>query len=159
MSAKDLAGASKLPATARDDSRTPIELQRERLLENVGSVSSIYLYQSYLNVGLLADAVKNETYTREEATDTLSTITALLQTVDVQMQKLENVGLDQEEVDAVQQVRKVSDLLQSQAGHLQAHWKTGGKSSLDQFREVRRQSWTELRAILGLGDQKTAKSE
>src|ERR1043165_3071665 len=97
------------------------KLQRERLLESVGSISSIYLYQSYINIGLLADAAKNETYAKEQSTAVLSTIVSLVQTVDSQMQKLENVGLDAEEVDAVKQVRKISDLLISQANHLQTH--------------------------------------
>lgn len=157
------APAQKTPAApsagARDDNKAQIDLQRERLLENVGSVSSIYLYQSYLNVGLLADAVKNDTYTKEEAAALLSTIMTLLQTVDAQMQKLENVGLDEEEVAAVKQVRKISGLLKAQAGHLQTHWNTDAKAPLDQYQQVRRQSWTELRAVLGLGAQDPAMPE
>jgi hypothetical protein len=144
--------------TANDDNKTRAELQRERLLENVGSVSAIQLYQSYLNVGLLADAVKNQSYTREEATEILHTILPLMQTVDAQTKGLEDIGLDEEEVAAVKQLRKISRLIKSQADHLQNHWRTGDKSSLDEFQRVRGQSWLELRLILGLGAPNPAKA-
>jgi hypothetical protein len=146
-------------AVVRNDNQSQNDLQRERLLESIGSVSSIYLYQSYLNVGLIADAVKNDTYSKDEAVELLSTIVTLLQTVDAQMQKLESVGLDDEEVAAVKQVRSISSLIKSQTTHLQSHWKTGEKSNLDQFHQTRRQSWTELCSILGLGAQNPAKAE
>ncbi len=135
---------------ARDDNQAQSELQRERLLESVGSVSSIYLYQSYLNVGLIADGVKNDTYTKEEAGELLNTIVTLLQTVDAQMQKLENIGLDEEEVAAVKQVRNISGSIKAQTIHLQNHWKTGDKLSLDQFNQSRHESWNELRTVLRL---------
>ena len=67
------------------------------------------------------------------------------------MKKLENIGLDTEEIAAVNQVRKVSALRKSQAGHLQTHWKMRDQAALDQFHKARRQSWVELRAVLGLG--------
>jgi hypothetical protein len=146
-------------AVARDDARPQNELQRERLLESVGSVSSIYLYQSYLNVGLIADAVKNDTYTKEEAAELLGTVVALLQTVDAQMQKLESIGLDQEEVAAVKQVRSISGLIKSQTSLLQTHWKAGDKGSLDRFLQVRHESWNELRDVLGLAAPTSGKDE
>jgi hypothetical protein len=135
-----------------------LELQRERLLETVGSVSSIYLYQTYLNIGLLADAVKSDTYTKKDSEEVLNTLVTLLRTVDTQAQKLENVGLDDEEMAAVGQVRKVSGLLQAQASHLQAHWRTGDKTSLEQFQVARRDSWIELRLILGLAAENPGKT-
>jgi hypothetical protein len=135
---------------SRDDKKSQAALQHECLLENFGSVSSIYLYQSYLNVGLLADAVKNGAYTKDRAADLLSTIMTLLETVDAQMQKLDNIGLDEDETAAVGQIHKISELLQAQTESLQTHWKTGEKASLEKFNQARRESWNELRQILGL---------
>ena len=150
---------NKPAASPSPPSQARFDLQRERLLETVGSVSSIYLYQTYLNVGLLADAANNDTYSAKDSAEMLTGMTTLLQTVDAQMRKLENLGLDEEEMAAVTQVRKVSALLQSQANHLQAHWKTGEKSSLDQFNQVRRESWVELRVVLGLAGEPAAKTD
>src|SRR5262245_57768816 len=53
------AGATPEPPPAR----TP----HERMLETLGGLSAAHLYQSYLNIGLLADAVENETYTEAQA--------------------------------------------------------------------------------------------
>jgi divalent metal cation (Fe/Co/Zn/Cd) transporter len=154
--------ASETPSASPDsaaDGEAPTDAQRAQLLESVGSVSSIYLFQTHQNIGLLADAIKNETYTKEEAVELMSTALPLLQTVDAQMQKLENVGLDEDEVAAVKQVRKVSALLKDQVGHLQAHLQSGGKSSLEPFHRVRRESWNELRIVLGLAEQNAVNAE
>src|SRR5262249_41531096 len=136
--------SEQLPVPTKDNTKPVAELQREQLLENVGSVSSIYLYQSYLNVGLLADAVENDTYTKKDAIEILKNISTLLHTVDRQMAKLEAAGLENEEVEAIQQIRKVSKLLKSQAGFLQTHWQTSDKAAFENFHEARQQSWTEL---------------
>lgn len=142
-----------------DQGVAQVELQRERLLESVGSVSAIQLYQSYLNVGLLADAVRNQSYTKEEAADILNTIVPLMQTVDAQMRKLEDIDLDQDEAAAVKEVRRISGMISLQAEHLKAYWKTGDKTSLESFQGVRRESWVELRTILGLAGQNPAKAD
>jgi hypothetical protein len=150
--------ASSKPTPPARDGLGQADVQRERLLESVGSVSSIYLYQTYLNIGLLADAVRSDTYAKKDAGEVLSTLLTLLRTVDAQMQKLENAGLDEDELSAVNQVRKISRLLQNQADHLQRHWKTGEASSLTEYQQVRRHSWIELRLILGLAAENADKT-
>jgi hypothetical protein len=128
------------------------EVQRDCLLENVGSVGCIYLYQSHLNIGLLADAVENQTYTKQHAAEILATTATLVQTVDGQMEKLASVGLEKEEMDSINLVRDISKLLKAQTDHLQKHWQTGDKSALDAFQQARQNSWKELRSILGLSE-------
>src|SRR5207249_7457862 len=54
----------------------------ESLLEAVGGLSVAHLYQSYLNIGLLADAVESETYSDKEALPILQKIQDLLGGVD-----------------------------------------------------------------------------
>ena len=125
-----------------------------RLLESVGSLCAVQLYQSYLNVGLLADAVEHDTYTKADAGQILSTIVTLSQTVDGQLQKLAETGLDTDDSTALDRVRKASALVRTQAMHLQTFWNSGEKNHIDDYQRVRRQCWQELRSILGLPEEK-----
>ena len=121
-----------------------------RLLESIGSLCAVQLYQSYLNVGLLADAVEHETYPKEEAIQILGTIVTLSQTVDGQLRKLGGAGLEKDDVDSLERVRKASELVRNQATHLQAFWDTGEKQHIESYRASRAKCWQELQAILGL---------
>ena len=125
-----------------------------RLLESVGSLCAVQLYQSYLNVGLLADAVEHDTYTKADAGQILGTIVTLSQTVDGQLQKLAETGLDHDDSTALDRVRKASALVRTQAMHLQTFWNSGEKSHIDDYQRVRQQCWQELRSILGLPEEK-----
>lgn len=149
------AGAESKPKADAEAVEKPdtADAQRGILLENVGSVSSIQLYQSYLNVGMLADAVENETYTKQDAGEVLATIAAFLQTVDRQMEKLEQIGLEKEDMDSIKRIRDVSKLLRSQTQDLQTHWQTGDKAAFASFHEARQQSWQQLQVILGFNDK------
>jgi hypothetical protein len=121
-----------------------------RLLESIGSLCAVQLYQSYLNVGLLADAVEHETYPKQEATQILGTIVTLSQTVDGQLRKLGDAGLEKDDVDSLERVRKASELVRNQATHLQGFWDTGEKQHIESYRAARSKCWQELQAILGL---------
>jgi hypothetical protein len=148
---KDLPTAKPAPTLApKTGSEAKAAMQRDRVLETAGSLGAVHLYQSYLNVGLLADAVEHETYTKAEAAEVLSTITLLLETARVQMEKLENIELDAEDVKALKQAEEVAKLLKAQSDHLREHWASGDKLAIDRYHEVRKQSWSELAKVLGV---------
>jgi hypothetical protein len=125
-----------------------------RLLESVGSLCAVQLYQSYLNVGLLADGVEHEAYSKADAAEILKTIVTLSQTVDGQLQKLADSGLEKDDQKALDRVRKASALVRTQAGHLQSFWTSGEKNHVDEYQRLRQQCWQELRSILGLPEEK-----
>ena len=125
-----------------------------RLIESVGSLCAVQLYQSYLNVGLLADGVEHEAYSKADAAQILSTIVTLSQTVDGQLQKLADSGLENDDKKALDRVRKASALVRTQAAHLQSFWSSGEKNHIDDYQRLRQQCWQELRSILGLPEEK-----
>jgi hypothetical protein len=125
-----------------------------QLVRSVGSLCAVQLYQSFLNVGLLADAVEHEAYSKTEAAQILSTIVTLSQTVDGQLQKLADSGLENDDKKALDRVRKASALVRTQAMHLQSYWTSGEKNHIDDYQRLRQQCWQELRSILGLPEEK-----
>jgi hypothetical protein len=125
-------------------------IQTTKLLESIGGLCAVQLYQSYLNVGLLADAVEHETYPKAEAIQILGTIVTLSQTVDGQIRKVQSAGLEKDDVDSLERVRKASALVRNQAASLQSFWENGEKEHIESYRMSRAQCWQELQSILGL---------
>ncbi len=127
-----------LPGEGRDDA-----------LEALGSLTAANLYQSYLNIGLLADARESDVYTAAEAEKLLDSVTRLLDSVDRQLERTVGGNLKSEDREAVQQTRRLGAQLRSQAGELRAYWRTGKKEHAEQFQQARRESWTEIRELMG----------
>jgi hypothetical protein len=65
----------------------------DRLLETRGCQSAVHLYQSYLNIGLIADAVEHETCTHADGLKMLNTVAALMDVVDRQFDRLNRSDL------------------------------------------------------------------
>ncbi len=117
---------------------------RQPLLETLGSLSAIHLRQSYLNIGLVADAVEKQTYTQEVGNDMLDTVLALMSTVDQQLAKLAKSELGEDDRQDVEHVQHLSALLRIQATALRAYWLTHDASQAARYHEAGEKAWTEI---------------
>lgn len=122
--------------------------QRERFLEVFGSLSAAHLFQTYLNIGLLADGVESEAYTTTEAEETLRSISDVMDQVDGQLEKLTTTGLDSADNAALEQIKAVTVMLRLQAKCLQDYWKTGAAAKAEEYHEVRKAAWKGLHKVL-----------
>ena len=122
----------------------------ERLLETLGGLSAAHLYQSYLNIGLLADAVDNKTYTQAQALEMLTTVVGLMNTVDKQLDRLAKNDLSADDKRDVERIRSISALLRVQVVALRAYWSTGSAQQAVRYHEARDKAWQGLSEVLGL---------
>src|SRR4029077_3984034 len=60
----------------------PATVQRRQLLETVGVLTAANCYQTYLNIGLIADGKAKGTYTYQDASNVLDSVRVLLNSVD-----------------------------------------------------------------------------
>jgi hypothetical protein len=143
------------PPVVRDPQTPP----RERSLETVGGLSAAHLYQSYLNIGLLADAAENDVYSDADAKKLLATILAWMDNIDGQLTRLTESGLDPDNQKSVARVRQVAALLRTQARELRAYWDTadsdtaGKKDHETKFHKAREEAWTGIKDLLGIKDE------
>jgi hypothetical protein len=119
------------------------------LLEALGSLSVAHLYQSHLNIGLLADGVESKTSTIAEAEESLKPVLDLMAQVDASLAKIAKSELDAEDRRAVQQIQAVSALLRLQADALRAYWANGEMPQASDFQEARKASWQGLAKVMG----------
>jgi hypothetical protein len=150
---RDMTAPKKIALAPSVGAASAESKKREPLLETIGGLSVVHLYQSYLNIGLLADAAENETYTRAEAASIMATVNELVNLVEKQLTKLPSSGLSEEDETALEGVRLLTALLRTQSNSLLAFWAGGEETHATRYHEAREQSWVMLKGFLGLDDE------
>jgi hypothetical protein len=122
---------------------------QETFLEALGGLSAAHLYQSYLNIGLIADSVEAETQSREEAEKMLQTVVDLMGVVEKQLARLSQTDLGAEDRAALERIKTVSGLLSTQADQLRVYWADQDTAQAREYHETRRAAWDALKSVLG----------
>jgi hypothetical protein len=128
----------------------PTKAVNDRLLEALGCQSAVHLYQSYLNIGLVADAVVNKTCKPLDGSKMLTTVAGLIDVVDKQLEELNKLELLPEEKQGVQRIRAISSLIRVQLASLQAYWLSGDSRHAERYTKTREQAWSEISELLNL---------
>jgi hypothetical protein len=124
------------------------ETQRERFLATLNNLTQVHLYQSYLNIGLLADSTESEVYTSEETQKWLDRTVGQLEAVDKQLDALARLDLDAEERKGIERCRSISGLLRTQATELREYWKKSDKDHAMRYHKARDAAWARLSEVL-----------
>ena len=141
-------GAFAKPDAALASARAA-SIQQAGFLEALGGLSAAHLYQSHLNLGLLADGVESETYTIEEAQKNLKSVVELMTQVDGQLAKITKTGLDAADQASIKEIQAIAALLHLQADSLKAYWASGERDEAEQFQRARKTTWVGLSDVLG----------
>ena len=141
-----------VPTTKLDSPAVPVPHQR--FLEALGGLSAAHLYQSHLNIGLLADGVEKQVYSPQEAEKMLRAVDDLMNMVDKHLARLAQTGLEPDDEAALDRIKTVSKLLRIQTSTLFAYWTTQDMEQADQYRLAREAAWTGLSRVLGFEDTK-----
>jgi hypothetical protein len=148
---------SWLIADSRDLSTKEIDSPRDKdnsaLLETIGTMGASHLYQTYLNVGLLADGRAEGIYDTATAQQVLGTLLGLVDAVDKQLDQLAKSNLSREDKQALEQITKQSALLRQMAAALEAFWKSNKKEDGAKYEKLRQQSWAGVQKLLGLDQE------
>jgi hypothetical protein len=127
------------PKTATDDANAV-------LAETVG----LLVYQTYLNIGLLADARAEGLYEAGELTQLLGSVVVPLEKVEAQLGKVAKLKLPKEDAAAVARMQKLAGLLRQQGKSLEKFWETGVADHGKKYEAVRQEVWNELKELLDL---------
>jgi hypothetical protein len=145
--------------TPPKDRRTkPVESEKKpaRLSESamtlVGGLTTAHLYQTHLNIGLIADAVAKEVYKVDDGKDMLDTLMRITDTIERQLAQLPESEWQPEEQMYLAKVQRVLSLLRSQVKELKAYWETGEKEYVERFQKVRKDVQKELDMLFGEGE-------
>lgn len=145
VSAKDVK-----PAASAGTKALAGPTHHEFFLEAMGGLSAAHLYQTYLNIGLLADGVESEAYSVAEAKKNLAVVTNFMDLVEDKLAKVEKVGLEPDDHDSLARIKTVADLLRLQSKALTTYWDGGMPEQAEQYQLARKTAWTGLSKVLGL---------
>jgi hypothetical protein len=130
---------------------------RQTLLEAVGALAGSQLYQTYLNIGFIADGRAEGTYDDGDAVQLLGSVLELLDALDKQLEKVGKLALDEEDRASMVEVRKLSGLLRRQGKELRAFWETDDKKEGDRYDKTRQEAWAGISKLLGIEEKSKEK--
>jgi hypothetical protein len=140
-----------LPANARPDAVVAKDpAQKASFLEALGGLSVAHLYQTHLNIGLLADGVESETYTVEEAEKNLKSVIDLMKMVDGQLANVSKSGIDAEDQESIRDLQAIAALLHLQTTALRAYWADGDMEQAANYHKARKGAWQGLSKVMGI---------
>jgi hypothetical protein len=123
---------------------------KAQLTETVGMLSGVYLYQTYLTIGLLADGKAERLYDDRAARAVLVSVLTPLNAVDKKMEALAAVVQTPADKDAVARLRTTLALLRRQGGELVIFWNTGRPEDGARYEATRQEAWKWVVAVVGL---------
>ena len=118
----------------------------------LGSLTAAHHYQTYLNLGLLADAWEKDVYEEDEATKLLAVVMGMIEGVDRQLVRIEKASSKEDDRKALARCRELGALLKTQAKELAAYWESGEKEHVEAFHKARTLAWARLKELLKLED-------
>ena len=121
----------------------------DAVLTLVDGLTTAHLYQTYLNVGLLADGVAKNVYTAEAGKELLENIGKLMDNFERQLAQLPVEELQPEERKHLEKIRSVISLLRSEIKELKTYWETGEEQYVVKFQKIHKNVWAELEKMLG----------
>jgi hypothetical protein len=129
------------------------EDEKAVLCETLGLLATMQLYQTYLNIGLLADGKAEGVYSAETVSELLGSIIHPLDQVEEQLTKVSQLKLTNEDRDTVKVLVKTLQLLRQQGKALVNFWNTGKEEDAKLYESSRTAAWRELSGLLKLEPQ------
>jgi len=142
---------SKAATTPKVPAEGGTAAERRQLLETIGALVAAHCYQTYFNIGLLADGRAKGTYNDKDALRVLDSILSILATVEQKLAALDKLALDKEDRASLAQMRELSHLLGRQANDLEALWDNGREEDAARYESTRKDAWAAISKLLGVG--------
>src|SRR5260221_10881656 len=140
--------ASPPPVPPEEKKDAPPADDHSQLMETVGLLSGLYLYQSYLNIGLIADGKAEKVYDEKAARSVLGSVVTPLDVVDKQLAKVGKAARAEADRDAVDKLRQIVTLLRQQGRDLTAFWDSGRPEDGAKYETTRREAWKQINAVM-----------
>jgi hypothetical protein len=119
-------------------------------LQTIGALSAAHYFQTYLNIGFIADGRGKATYTDEDSRKVLRCVLSLVDSVDRQLETFGKRALDKDDRDSLNQMRAISALLRRQGRELQAYWDSGKDQDSARYENLRKTSYAAINKLMAI---------
>jgi hypothetical protein len=144
--AKDVKPAN--PAPAKTAASAQDVAQRGALLEAVGSLSAAHLYQTCLNVALLAECVEAKKLSLAQAKKELGLVVTFLDVVENKLTQLEKTKLEKGDEQSLKTIKATTELLRLQVQALAAYWENDTPEHAAAYQKANSAAWDTVTSVL-----------
>lgn len=141
---------------AREAPRSGINDSWNQLLSTIGVLSAGHLYQTYLNIGLLADAVSKGHYEVDQAGPLLESVVSVAETYERELARCSSARLSDEDRQTIQRLRDANQKVLAQGQALKKYWAQEdvrlAEKQHEAYEAARRDAWQAVRQILTPAD-------
>ena len=116
----------------------------------IGGLSAAFLVQSYLNIGLLADASAKKDADKEQLASTLTIVENLLGETEKQLDTVLKSDITDDDKAALKKIKSCYALLNEQISALHTFWKEQNEANGKAFEQTRVEAWKKISATLGI---------
>jgi|GEM_PF-841869 len=125
----------------------------EHVLGAIGGLTAAYVYQAYLNIGMIGDSVANKSMEPATGKELLRSVLAVMDTVDDQLAAVsKNTPLSAEDKKGLGDLQKIIPLLKIQGEELELIWSTKEASHAKKYEAARTLAWDKIKTTLGIKD-------
>jgi hypothetical protein len=130
---------------------TPAAAPDPSALETIGALAAAHYFQTYLNIGLIADGKGSGLYSDENARKDLRSVLSVVDSVDRQLDSFGKHPMAKEDRQSLEQMRAISALLRQQGKALQAYWDAGQEQDAARYESVRKDLYAAINKLMGIG--------
>jgi hypothetical protein len=119
-------------------------------LQAVGTLAGTHYFQTYLNIGFIAEGKQKGTYSDADARKVLRYVLLMVDSVDRQLTALGSRNLGKEDRDSLEQMQAISAMLRQQGADLQTYWDTRQEQDAARYESMRRTSFATISKLLAI---------
>jgi hypothetical protein len=144
------AAPAKEDVKASDAARSPAATPDPGSLQTIGTLTAAHYFQTYLNIGFIADGKGRGNYSQEDARKVLQSVLSVVDSVDRQLEVLGKRNLDKGDRESLDQMRAISAQLRQQGQELQTYWASGKDEDAARYEALRQKTYAAISKLMGI---------
>jgi len=122
----------------------------EKMFYCLGHFGATFLYQSYLNIGMVSDTWTHNIYSPQDSKTFLNTNLSFLETSQKLIRELTEFSISNDDRGEFLQMLAIIDNLKSEAEYMLKYMADRQQAELDQYDKFRIQAWAQISKLMDI---------
>jgi len=122
----------------------------EKLFYSLGHFGATFLYQTYLNIGMISDIWTHNIYSPEDAKSLLNTNLSFLHASKKNLQELTEFSINNEDRATFMEMIAIVDELTGEADTMLTYIASRSQDDIDQYEVHRKQAWAKITKLMDI---------
>jgi hypothetical protein len=122
----------------------------EKMFFGIGNFGAAFLYQSYLNIGMISDIWTHNIYSPEDSKSFLNTNLSFLATSRKILQELTDFYITNEDRGTFLEMISIIDDLKGEADYMLKYVGSRDQKDIDQYEMYRKQAWAKISKLMDI---------